>query len=112
MTFQSQSTSTAQNVPSGKKTFSQFLQETFTAQEYKHPIFSELGWTKTRLTQFERKPSKMRFKHVCELAEFIYCDRRHAYKLVETYGCGSANIVMDELAIINQWKDQLNQPKP
>lgn len=89
------------------ETFPQFLRGNLTKEEYAYPVFSKLGWTKTRLTRYENDPESMTFKHLLELAVFLTGDRRNAVQLVERYKCGAAKITINEKQVLTTYKNEL-----
>jgi hypothetical protein len=86
------------------QTFSAFLKDNLTSDEYKYPVFTKLGWTKTRLTRFENRPESMRHRDVMDLAHFFWGDRTKAFELVERYNCGIERITMAEKQVIETMK--------
>jgi hypothetical protein len=86
------------------KTFSAFLKDNMRADEYQFPVFTKLGWTKTRLTRFENRPEAMRHRDVMDLAHFFWGDRSRAFELVERYNCGIERITLAEKEVIETMK--------
>jgi hypothetical protein len=74
-----------------QQTFEQFIQDNFSASDFLYPVASELGWTKTRLTQYCNNPKIIPLNKLYELADFLQQDEEQESfitHLMNAFECG------------------------
>ena len=78
----------------------EFLKVNMYHLEFEHPVTSDLGWTKTRLTRFINEPENMQLKHVKQLSKFLFETEDKAGMLYTFFNCGKDRLTRPEIDAI------------